>query len=480
MLLLTAIALGSQLQSAGLKAKLQAIADAKATKYDCDISIAVQTGTEAVAVASNGSDVSGRFVWGSVTKQFTGTALLQLMEAGTLDLDEPVERHLNPILRQLGLRSLTALFGKEAAKITARHLAMMQSGVPDYDTAKPYPRPPKDPFRAEVYATPSKDWGPKSLINQTWVATGSLAFSPGSYTAYSSTNFVLLGLLLAQLTNSAAWDAYDQRTIFAPLPPARRALYSELKFGVHGPPANYTSVHGYDRTSYNGGDPSARPGKDVWEVAGVYGGWTASDVTASVADIARFGYDLYGKAEPQLLKDPTARQIMVPPAPQGKGRAFPYGFATFNLTEMVSGRSSAGPYRTAYGHLGATCMSLGSSHPPTSSTLSQSPLLLLTHRGPPCPCRDRRLPVHPRLLSGRGRLDRRRLQHRAGRTVAAERHPVLDVQHHPARAHSGGRGAVRIRVDGLLWRLLVRQHVRVPPALQAVRAGRGLALQGGL
>ena len=25
---------------------------------------------------------------------------------------------------------------------------------------------------------------------------------------------------------------------------------------------------------------------------------------------------------------------------------------------MVSGRSSGGPYRTAYGHLGATCMSL--------------------------------------------------------------------------------------------------------------------------
>ena len=191
------------LQGDDLKAKLQAIADAKAKKYDCEIAIGLQTATESVAVASSGSDVSGRFVWGSVTKQFTGTALLQLVEAGKLDLDEPVQKHLDPILTQLNLRPLTGLFGHAAAKITARHLAAMQSGVPDYDTAKPYPRPPTDACRAEVYATPSKDWGPKSRINQTWVAKGELEFTPGANTQYSSTNFVLLGLLLAQLTDSA-------------------------------------------------------------------------------------------------------------------------------------------------------------------------------------------------------------------------------------------------------------------------------------
>ena len=32
------------------------------------------------------------------------------------------------------------------------------------------------------------------------MATGSLKFTPGEKTQYSSTNFVLLGLLLAQLT----------------------------------------------------------------------------------------------------------------------------------------------------------------------------------------------------------------------------------------------------------------------------------------
>ena len=159
-------AAASLLDSDGLRTKLQAIADAKAKQYDCAIAIGVQTGTEAIAVASHGSAVTDRFVWGSVTKQFTGVALLQLAEAGTLDLDAPVHAQLDPILTRLGLRSLTTLFGKEAAKITARHLASMQSGVPDFDTAQPNPRPPTDAFRAEVYAKPTHDWGPAGLINQ--------------------------------------------------------------------------------------------------------------------------------------------------------------------------------------------------------------------------------------------------------------------------------------------------------------------------
>jgi len=281
--------------------------------------------------------------------------LLQLAEAGTLDLDAPVQAHLDPMLARLGLRGLTALFGKDASKITARHLASMQSGVPDFDTAQPYPRPPTDAFRAEVYAKPTHDWGPAGLINQSWVATGSLEFTPGEKTRYSSTNFVLLGLLLAQLTGASTWDAYEQRSLLDPLPAARRALYRQLAFAVHGAPANHTNVHGYDRTSYNGGDPAARPGHDVWRVSGVYGGWTASDVTASVADIARFGYDLYGARPPQLLSA-ASRATMVPPeVPPGGGKYhFPYGFAAFNLSGMISGRPSTGPYRTSYGHLGAT------------------------------------------------------------------------------------------------------------------------------
>ena len=38
---------------------------------------------------------------------------------------------------------------------------------------------------------------------------------------------------------------------------------------VHGSPLDHSLVHGFDRTSYNGHDPRALPGKDVGDVHGV-------------------------------------------------------------------------------------------------------------------------------------------------------------------------------------------------------------------
>ena len=187
---------------------------------------------------------------------------------------------------------------------------------------------------------------PGSLINQTWVATGSLNYPPGTNLSYSSTNFVLLGLLAAKLRGAASWDEFEQASIFDRLPAERKALYSNLTFATHSPPSKWTDVHGLDRTSYNGANASARPGKDVWHVAGVYAGWTASDLTASVADVARFGYDLHGAKGPRILSK-SSQKLMVPVSPF-------YGFATMNLSFAgISGQSTTGPYAKVYGHLGA-------------------------------------------------------------------------------------------------------------------------------
>ena len=102
---------------------------------------------------------------------------------------------------------------------------------------------------------------------------------------------MLLGLLLSALYDAPTWESYDQRRTFDALPAARRSLYAGASFALHGAPADWTEVHGYDRTSYNGANASALPGKDVYDVRGVYGGWTASDLTASVSDVARLAYD---------------------------------------------------------------------------------------------------------------------------------------------------------------------------------------------
>lgn len=270
-------------------------------------------------------------------------ALLQAVEAQKLSsLDMPVAPILDLALRAIGIGKMTSLWGTQAASITARHLATMTSGIPDYDTAEPHGH--SDPLRASVYASPAKELTPFSLLKLGWVATGKLNFSPGKQKAYSSTNFLLLGLLLAQLTGSLSWDTYQQASILDALPASRRQLY-DIRFAVHGTPRSSGAVDGFDRTSYNGQNASQMPGRGVANIAGVFGGWTAADLVAHAADVARFAYDLYGAQPPQLLT-PDSRQLMIP-------KVKFYGFATFNLTGVVGNYSGAEAMK-AWGHLGAT------------------------------------------------------------------------------------------------------------------------------
>ena len=357
---------------------LQPILDNVARTYECGVGVGVRLsdGT-ALSLASGSTDgkarlarPSDRWVWGSVTKLLTGASVLRLVEEGRLALNDTIVSHVDPILAAqraaapsaMNFSSLAELYGDAVNAVTVEQCARMQSGIPDYDTAKPDESPPTDAFRAEVYADPTRDWSPFELISLPWVRTGALDFPPGSRTSYSSTNFVILGILLAAVNGTGApgtaWENFSQGDAALP----NTTLYPSLRFGVTGAPARYTNVSGFDRTPFNGQDPSARPGVDVSAAHGVFGGWTASDVVGDVQDIANFAFDLFGS---QVVVEPRYVSMMVPK----NDRVF-YSFATFNLDwetghghhspahrERLRLRSDAAAvpdYSIAYGHLGAT------------------------------------------------------------------------------------------------------------------------------
>ena len=77
-----------------------------------------------------------------------------------------------------------------------------------------------------MYAEPSVEFTPARLLNVSWVANGTLDFAPGSSTSYSSTNFVLLGVLLASLSDVSAWDDLNQGDVFEVLPRTRPPPHS--------------------------------------------------------------------------------------------------------------------------------------------------------------------------------------------------------------------------------------------------------------
>lgn len=85
--------------------------------------VAVTRGDEIVferACGAAGPD--GRFLVGSLSKSFTAVAVLQLAEAGRLDIDRPVQAYLP---------SFTTADAAAAAAITVRHLLNHTSGLAD-------------------------------------------------------------------------------------------------------------------------------------------------------------------------------------------------------------------------------------------------------------------------------------------------------------------------------------------------------------
>lgn len=131
-----------------------------------------------------------KFRLGSITKQFTATAILLLAEEGKLSVDDPVSK-----------------FYADApaawSKITIKHLLTHTSGIPSY-TSIPgfFDKSSKLPL------------SPVEIVKLT--QDKPLEFEPGSRFAYDNTGYVLLGVVIEKASGQAYADFLRAR-IFAPL-----------------------------------------------------------------------------------------------------------------------------------------------------------------------------------------------------------------------------------------------------------------------
>ena len=138
-----------RLAPARAQAILQGVADEISARYNCSVAAAFQSRHAAVAVASGFTDAglgmgtktrrglpADPYVWGSITKMFTGPAVLQLVERGVMRLDDPIGLHVDPLLQQLNGTTLADHFGPDINDVQVHHLLHMTSGVKDYDGEK--------------------------------------------------------------------------------------------------------------------------------------------------------------------------------------------------------------------------------------------------------------------------------------------------------------------------------------------------------
>ena len=123
----------------------------------------------------------------SITKTFTATAIMLLVNEGKLSVDDNINKHLS---------GLPACW----SEITVRHLLTHTSGIKD--------------FINEPTIDLRKDLNPQDVIKS--LADLPLNFAPGEKYAYSNTGYHLLGMIIHKLTGKL-WGDFLKERVFEPL-----------------------------------------------------------------------------------------------------------------------------------------------------------------------------------------------------------------------------------------------------------------------
>lgn len=134
---------------------------------------------------------------GSVTKTFTGTAILQLVDQGRIRLTDPISRYVDGV--------------PSGDIITLDLLGRMRSGLPNYTDTDVF----MDRLYAESPAGPDAfAITPRQLLD--WAFAEPMNFAPGTQYEYSNTNTVLLGMVVEKVTGLPLGD-YLEQNVFGPL-----------------------------------------------------------------------------------------------------------------------------------------------------------------------------------------------------------------------------------------------------------------------
>ncbi|MFE4975627.1 serine hydrolase domain-containing protein [Kitasatospora sp. NPDC056651] len=202
--------------------------------------------------------VDGQVRIGSNTKTFTAVVVLQLVGEGKIDLDASVDTYLPGLVRGAGI---------DGRGITVRQLLQHTSGLPDYEG------------QVDEAAIRERYFEPRELLD---MALGRRPeFAPGTKFAYSSTNYVLAGLIVQRVTGRPLAEEIDRRivrslglrhTYFPAV--GDRTIREAHPHGYHvdpatGKPADFTEL-----------DPSA--------------GWAAGQMISTNSDLNRFFTALLG------------------------------------------------------------------------------------------------------------------------------------------------------------------------------------------
>jgi len=228
------------------------------------------------------------FAIGSVTKQFTGAAVLLLAEEGKLSVHDPVGKYFPDLTR--------------AADIKLLDLMNHTSGYPDYYPLDFVDRRLMQPARTD------------EVIRE--YATRRLDFEPGTRYSYSNTGYLILGPVVEKVSGETM-GTFLQRRIFTPLG-MTHTVYEPERSDVR-------LASGYTVFALGQPEPAVPEGKGWIEAAGaIYS--TPSDLARW--DLALMGGKVLKPASYELMT--TSRQL-----PDGTTTEYGCGLRTGILEKRV-------------------------------------------------------------------------------------------------------------------------------------------------
>jgi CubicO group peptidase (beta-lactamase class C family) len=206
------------------------------------------------------------FEIGSITKQFTAVAILQLRDAGKLSLDDEITKWLPD-------------FDTRGSKVTLRNLLHHTSGIHDFTETREFPVLvsnrvfPRDSAYALIKKYP-------------------FDFPSGSAQLYSNSGFWLLGLI-TEKASGMSYEDYVEKKIFEPLG-MKRSSYCDSYANIE------RRVHGY-RTR-NGQIIRAPTTVPTW-------GFAAGSLCSTAADMITWLKALHGG---KVLSPPSYAELTTP------------------------------------------------------------------------------------------------------------------------------------------------------------------------
>ena len=250
---------------------------------------------------------------GSTGKTFFAAVALQMIEAGTLDLNAPISRYL-------GTRPWFSRL-PNAKDITVRHLMTHTSGLVRYEM--------NPAFTADLRANPDKAWTPEEEIG--YLLDAQPPFAAGQGWDYSDTNYIVLGMIMEGINGTKLYDEVQRRFL------------TPLKL-THVAPTTSRRITGLAPGYAGPRDPLGLPDEVMTNGVFVINPqfeWAGGGYATSARDLARWGHALYtAKAVSVRMRDLMVAEAV--PARLGPDTRYGLGVIVRSMT----------PHGPSWGHSG--------------------------------------------------------------------------------------------------------------------------------